>query len=455
MVDIAVERSRLRGVMPRSAHADLVLPDDRDPLAIIEQQHETRLPDLIPVRIARMLESPFAFYRGTAGVMAFDLAKARVTGIDVVACGDAHISNFGFFASPERKLLFDLNDFDEAGVAPWEWDLKRLAASLHIASRHIGMSEADARDAVVGAVRTYRITLGRLVELPAMQRFYTHVDSDQVERLVGDAARRARKAASKARTRTSEQVLERLTTRETASGQLRIEDQPPIAVHVDHATFGELDKLFKLYRKSLREDIAYLLERFTLADWVLRVVGVGSVGTRCYLLAFEDPERNVLFLQAKEANASVLNQYGRRTGVIPGMNRGRYRSDGHRVVAGQRILQAHSDPFLGWITGFAGDREGRPKVDYYWRQFRDMKGSIDPSVLSATELPVYGALCAGLLARAQSQSPNAHLISAYLGRSERFDGAIADWSAAYADVAERDYESLRKGVLAGRFPVAE
>ncbi len=422
------------------------------PSGVLERQHESRLADLVPVRVGRMLQSPFAFYRGTAAVMAADLRDAPTTGVDVVSCGDAHISNFGFYASPERELVFDLNDFDEGGVAPWEWDMRRLAVSVHVGGRDLGLREDVCRDAVVAAAESYRTTLRRFTALTAIERYFFRVDTSHVAGYLGHLGERTlRKATDKARGRTSEQVLRKLTCR-TEGGRLRIDEQPPVLRHVDHATMDELGTLFDQYRSTLREDVAHLLAQFRLVDYALRVVGVGSVGTRCYLLAFEGPTGEILFLQAKEAQASVLTSHGGRPAAVPGHEGGLPHTEGHRVVAAQRILQAASDPFLGWITGWAGEDGDRPRVDYYWRQFRDMKGSIEPSTLDAAQFGAYGCLCAALLARAHGQSPAAAGIAAYLGRSDRAAQATADWSAAYADVAEADYGRLRRAVARGRMP---
>lgn len=446
------EAKALRARVPRSALAELRLPDERDAVGVLEGQHESRLSELVPVRIGRMLQSPFAFYRGTAAIMAADLAASTDTGVDVVSCGDAHISNFGFYASPERELVFDLNDFDEAGVAPWEWDLRRLAASIHIGGRDNGLSEDDCRDAVTRAVSGYQQTLREFCALSATERYFTRVDTSDVAKRLGKAgAKTVRKASEKARGRTSEQVLRKLATRES-DGRTRIVDQPPVLRHVDHASLEELDGLFAQYRSTVREDIAYLLAQYRLVDYALRVVGVGSVGTRCYLLAFEGPTGDTLFLQAKEAPASVLNSHGGRAVVIPGDESGREHTEGHRVVAAQRILQANSDPFLGWITGWAGEHEGRRRVDYYWRQFRDMKGSIEPESLDKAQFSAYGALCAALLARAHGQSPSASLIAAYIGGGDQVAESVSAWVAAYADVAEADYRALERAVASGRVP---
>ncbi len=441
----------LRARLKRAEQANLILPKARDPVAILEQQHVSRLADLVPVRVGRMAQSAFAYYRGTAAVMAADLAAGPHTGIRVVCCGDAHVSNFGFYASPERTLLFDLNDFDEAGVAPWEWDIKRLAASVHIAGRDIGMSEAACRDATQRAVGSYRSCLRHLMGLSAMERYYFHVDSARVEAMfAGDLTRRAVK---KARSRTSEQLIGKMTVRdEKNGGGLRIVDQPPVTRHVAHADLEQLHGLFLQYLGTLREDTAWLLSQFRLVDFVLRVVGVGSVGTRCYVLAFEGPGGEVLFLQAKEAQASVLSSHGGMPAVIAGAPGGVEYSEGHRVVAGQRILQAQSDPFIGHIVGWAGEQSDCPRVDYYWRQFRDMKGSIDLARLDGAQLTSYGELCGTLLARAHSQSPGAVAIAGYLGSGARFDEAISKWSVAYADLCEADYAALRAAIRSGRLP---
>lgn len=443
---------RVRKRLPRRNLAELVLPVDRDPLGILEEQHASRLKDLVPVRVGRMLQSPFAFYRGTAAVMAADLRAAPTTDLEVVACGDAHISNFGFFASPERELVFDLNDFDEGGVAPWEWDVRRLTASVHISGRDIGMSEDACRDAAFAAADAYRETLRSYCRLSTRDRYYTRVDTSAVAHRLGKKGEKTvRDAAKKARARTSERLVQRLTTL-SVHGGVRIVDQPPVLRHVDHATIGEVTDLFTQYRGTLREDVAFLLEQYRVVDFALRVVGVGSVGTRCYLLAVEGPTGDILFLQVKEAPPSVLETYGGRRSIIPGRPGTTDFIEGHRVVAAQRILQANSDLFVGWMRGWAGDSADRHRVDYYWRQFRDMKGSIEPDSLDADQFRSYGALCAALLARAHGQSPAASAIVGYLGRSEEFAEAMAAWSAAYADVAEADFELLRRAVASGRLP---
>lgn len=437
--------------LPRRALASLHLPVDRDPVGILERQHTSRLQELVPVRVSRMLESPFAFYRGSAAIMAADLAAGPTTGLDVVACGDAHISNFGFYASPERELVFDLNDFDEGGFAPWEWDVRRLVSSVHVAGRANGLSEEACRAATREAARSYQGTLREFCSLSATDRYFARVDTSQAAAHLGAAGRSAvEKASAKARRRTSEQVLRKLTTR-SHDGAVRIIDQPPVVQHVDHATLDEIEDLFAQYRSTVREDVAYLLSQYRLVDFVLRVVGVGSVGTRCYLLALQGPTGDVLFLQAKEAQQTVLSTHGGRPATIPG-GAGAHPTEGQRVVAAQRILQANSDPFLGWITGWAGESADKHRVDYYWRQFRDMKGSVEPRDLNQQEFVAYGSLCASLLARAHGQSPNADAIAAYLGRGDNAVDALADWAAAYADLAESDFAALQEAVRNGRVP---
>ncbi len=441
---------RLRNRFPRSEQAKLVLPKDRDPLAILEKQHETRLPDLIPVRIGRMLQSPFAYYRGTAGVMAADLRDAPGTHVDVIACGDAHISNFGFYATPERELVFDLNDFDEAAIAPWEWDVRRMAASIHIGGRSAGLSEEQCEEATVAGVHAYGVVISGLMETSPMDRFYFTVDSSAVMKQMGQVAENAIRKATK---RTSMQVLSKIEIG-ISDGTPVIIDQPPILRHAPegHVTRGELVDLFDEYRGTVREDVGFFLGQYRVVDFVLRVVGVGSVGTRCYLIALTTQGQEVLFLQAKEAQESVLNSFGGRPRRIPSV-RAAF-TQGHRVVAAQRVLQAHSDPFLGWVAGWDPHGNARRPVDYYWRQFRDMKGSIEPSTLTdPTDFTRYAELCAGLLARAHAQSAAAgYLIQGYIGRSTAFAEATAKWARDYADVSERDYEALQRAVKKGRFP---
>lgn len=449
------ERGRaLRATLPRDAHGGIALRDDRDPLGILQEQHASRLQELIAVRVGRMLQSPFTFYRGTAGQMAYDLAAGATTDLRVVSCGDAHISNFGFFASPERNLVFDLNDFDEGGVAPFEWDVKRLAGSVHIGGRDIGLSEQQCREATERAVAEYARTLRELMDGTVLERFYRQVDTAAIEAVLTDPDEiaRTRRNAKKARKRTADQVLAKIATRDEGAG-LRIVDEPPVTRHVGHATLDELRGAFDDYRSTVRDDVGALLSQFELADFVLRVVGVGSVGTRCYVIALLGPDGEPMFLQAKEAQESVLVTYGGMPAVLPAEPTAAPASQGQRVVSAQRILQAQSDPFLGWFVGWAGESDERPRVDYYWRQFRDMKGSVEIDGIGASGLASYAGVCACLLARAHAQSPTAHAVTAYVGRGDGFVESVAAWAAAYADVCEADFGALESAVAAGRLPV--
>lgn len=438
-----------RAQVKRSAHAVFRPAPDRDPLAILVDQNESRLPDLVPVRMGRMLQSPFAFYRGGAAVMAADLSPEPRTGIDVVICGDAHIANFGMYASPERNLVLDLNDFDESTYGPWEWDVKRLAASVEVGARENGLSAEARADAVAAAVRSYRDRMEGLFELSALERYYRMVSADEVEQLAAPDTRRVlEQSARKARRRTSERLMERLTV-ESVDGEPRIADQWPVIRHTDESTEEELEAVVRAYQRTVREDVAVLLSQFEATDRVLRIVGVGSVGTRCYIVLLVGPDGEPLFLQAKEAGVSVLRRYGDIPAALPQGVRelprvGLY---GYRVVAAQRVLQAVSDPFLGWVE-FAGR-------DYYVRQFRDMKGSIETEGLGAGAFTQYVTLCGGLLARAHSQSPGSAAIAGYMGTSDTFVDAISDWARAYADQNERDHEALRAAVKAGKIEAEE
>jgi len=444
----------IRNRVPRSVHSEFRTPD-RDPVQILKEQNKGRLAELVPVRFGRMLESPFAYYRGTAAVMANDLATDEVTGLHVVSCGDAHISNFGFYASPERNLLFDLNDFDEAGLAPWEWDVKRLVASVIIGGRDRGFSKDRTSSAAALALRSYRRGMRRASELTVLERYFFHIDQQDLMVALGSDEDRdlVSRTIQKARDRTSDRVLERMVTINPA-GTPKIVDEPPVTRHVDHGGEVELSAVFDQYRQTLRADTAQLLSQFRMVDYVLRVVGVGSVGTRCYVILFVGPNGEPLFLQAKEAAHSVLQTHGHIAQILPdGLPPNLHSHQGYRVIACQRILQAHSDPFLGWIEGYRGDDLNRAPTDYYWRQFRDMKGSLDLAKMSPDQFEGYAALCAGLLARAHSQSPLCVAIASYLGEGDKFDEAVLKWTDRYADQAERDFARLQQAAKKGEIPV--
>lgn len=426
----------LRKQVPRPRFSRYVARE-RDPLAILQEQNERRVQSLVPLRMGRMLASPFTFYRGSAAVMAADLADAPSTGIEIVACGDAHLSNFGFFASPERDLVFDLNDFDEADLAPWEWDLKRLVTSVVIGSRDCGLDEAATADAALKTATAYRLKLRELVSLSVLDRYYHRLSLHSSS---GELSPRARKVVAKAERqahRRTSAAFVRKVTQVNAAGAREFIEAPPVLTHLPEMAEERLRSLFERYRSTVPADIALLLSQFTLTDLAMRVVGVGSVGTRCYILLLTGPNNEPLVLQIKEAQPSVLRVYGRHEPVQPD----EIIHEGHRVVANQRILQAVSDPFLGYLRV-----AGR---DFYVRQFRDMKSSIDTSRLAAAEYGRYGQACARLLARAHVQSANSAMIAGYLGASRAFDVAMVEWALAYADQSLADYRMLQAAVAAG------
>lgn len=438
----------LRQTVKRSEHARLDLPE-RDPVSILEKQHESRLQNLIPVRIGRMLESPFAYFRGAAANMAFDLAAGPTTGINVVMDGDAHIANFGMFAAPDRRVVFDLNDFDEVAYGPWEWDVKRLLTSVVIAGRDREFDPELVETATRRAVSRYRDVLAELISVPVMDRYYYRTEVKSLFEIASESSQQAlRKAVRKARNRTSDQVLEKITISDH-SGRPRIVEQPPVVVHLDSLIDDSEEtvrEVYKRYLETVRADQQLLLQQFELVDVALRVVGVGSVGTACFIVLLIGPAGEPLFLQVKEAQQSVVYQYGGVAlpdhGEVPFVDGSA--GEGHRVVSGQRMLQAASDPFLGWV-------EFRGK-SYYWRQFRDMKGSANLDEISDTAFVEYSGLCGRLLARAHAQSPNAPVIWGYAGRGNKLDDAMVSWSYAYADQIERDYETLQRAVSQGRLP---
>ncbi|MGC3992644.1 MAG: DUF2252 domain-containing protein [Propionicimonas sp.] len=435
----------LRAGTPRSV-IGTGLDFDRDPVAILDAQNTARLTDLVPLRWTRMVVSPFTFYRGAAAVMAHDLAPTPVSGVRVQACGDAHLSNFGLYASPERALVFDLNDFDETHRAPWEWDVERLAASFAIASRQNGFGDAHAGDAAAMAARAYRETMMAAADRSARDLFHDMVTietllarNDATEAAAKVRKQRAReleRAATKARQRTADQAFAKLAAT-GEGGELRIVQQPPLMFRPDPLP-SDLLEVPERYRASALPDVESLMRRFHAVDLAVRVVGVGSVGTRCYILLCLDSTGSPLLLQAKEATTSVLE---------PWTSPSRYTHMGQRVVAGQRIMQAASDRFLGWT-----ESEGR---HYYVRQFRDMKGSFDVERMSPSLLVDYAIICGGVLARAHAQSCEPVVIAGYLGHGRAFDEAIGRFSLAYADQNERDHAALRDAIASGRLVASE
>ena len=446
------ERGRAaRAAVPRSSHGAYEPASDRpDPVALLEAQAATREPELVPIRYGRMLSSPFAFYRGAAAIMASDLAATPRSGFSVQCCGDAHLSNFGVFGSPERRLVFDVNDFDETLPGPWEWDLKRLAASVVVAARECGLAARDRERIALGAAGEYREWMARFAAQRSLDVWYARVDIDTLgpalAAQVGTSTlKRASKVVAKARTRDSTDALAKLTR--TVDGVPRIVSRPPLIVPVDELvegvreqTLATLNGLMQDYHETLQDDRRVLLEHYRLVDFAHKVVGVGSVGTQAWiaLLLGRDTD-DPLFLQVKEAHASVLEPF-----TAPSS----YRNAGQRVVEGQRLMQASSDIFLGWLRS-AQRRDDRTR-DFYVRQLRDWKGSADIERMSPADMLAYGRLCGATLARAHARSGDRIAIAAYLGTGAAFDRAMLAFGEAYADQNERDYAALAAAVKAGR-----
>ena len=437
------ERGRAaRRLVPRGSHAQWTPMSDRpDPVDLLEAQARNRIPDLVPIRYGRMMASPFAFLRGSAIVMANDLAGTPKSGIQAQLCGDAHLLNFGAYASPERALLFDLNDFDETLPGPWEWDVKRLAVSFVVAGRDNGFDAADCRNAARAVTASYRQRMTRFSEMGELEVWYSRIGEEEVKGLLTEAragkktTKKLSKNVRKTRGRDSLQALSKLTT--VVDGRRIINDDPPLLVRIPEGDElrTQVYAILESYKRTLQEDRRHLLERFRFVDAARKVVGVGSVGTRAYVVLLEGRDRDdPLFLQVKEAGASVLE------GHIPS---GTHEHHGHRVVAGQRLMQAASDIFLGWFRG----TEGR---DFYWRQLKDMKGSAKVESMSADELVLYAGLCGWALARAHARSGDRVQIAGYLGKRESFDVAIADFAKEYADQTERDHAALLAAVQSGR-----
>ena len=417
----------LRKGVPRSSHAAWVPAAGRSPLDLLAESDRRRLPDLVPLRHARMLASPFAFLRGAPSVMAQDLATTPVTGITVQACGDAHLLNFGLFATPERNLVFGLNDFDETLPGPWEWDVKRLATSLVVAARTAGFDQAVGHGAAQAAVRVYREQLARYAGMRLLEVWYSRVDASEIIALSRGRRRRVvAERLARAQHHTNLDALPRLT--EPAADGRRFVEDPPLLTHVQECHPGWVEEVLGRYRASMSDERRQLLGRFRAQDAARKVVGVGSVGTRCYVvLLLGDRHDDPLLLQVKQAAASVLE---------PHAGRSRYRHAGRRVVTGQRLLQTASDIFLGWTSDGA--------ADYYVRQLWDMKGSVNLDTLDPADLAPYGRLCGWVLARAHARSGDAAAISGYLGGGDSFDRAVADFAEAYADQTEADHAAFTR-----------
>lgn len=424
---------RLRARLPRRELGRLS-DYDRTPLSILAAQNATRLQDLISLRNDRMSQSPFTFYRGTAALMAADLAADANSGVHVASCGDAHVSNFGFYASPQRSLVFDLNDFDEAAWAPWEWDLKRLVTSVVIAGQASSRDQSVTERAAIATVRAYASALRTAVSRPPIDRYYAHFDADAgVKRLDAEAQGVLKKAIKQARKRTGERAVRRLTAADEL-GRMRFISEPPALGPLEGAGYRELRQMMRRYINTASADIHQLLRHYVLEDSARRVVGVGSVGTLCALSLLQDGDGNTLLLQSKEAGRSVLEQYGgivQPRVLLHGIDA---HGEGLRVVSLQRVLQAVSDPFLGYMR--------HEQVDFYVRQFHDMKGSIEADELEDGPFRAYVEACGVVLARAHSQSPMAAIISGYLGGGRKAGAAMLEWSQAYAQRSERDYQQF-------------
>ncbi len=442
-----------RAEVPRDSHAVFDPPPDRpDPIRLLEEQAKQRVPELVPVRWGRMMVSPFTYYRGAALPMASDLATTPASGLAVQACGDAHLSNFGVFGSAERRLMFDVNDFDETLPGPWEWDVKRLAASLEVAARGNGFPGKQRREIVVAAVTRYRQAMRSFAGMTDLDVWYAHADMDQLRaqfesRLQPRQRKTVAKGLAKARTRDSMQEVAKLTR--MVDGRPRIISDPPLLVPIDElmpsdtsrtAIEEQFGTLIAKYRRTLETDRRFLLEQYEFCDMARKVVGVGSVGTRCWIvLMLGRDDSDPLFLQVKEAEASVLSRF---------VGASKFANQGQRVVAGQRLMQASSDIFLGWQRIEAG-LDGRQR-DFYVRQLRDWKFSVDIENILASGMKLYGELCGWTLARAHARSGDRIAIASYLGGSDVFDRAIAQFAVAYADQNERDHRSLVDAVASGQ-----
>jgi uncharacterized protein (DUF2252 family) len=446
-----------RSEVPRASHAVFEPPATRtDPVELLERQAEARVPELVPIRYGRMLVSPFTFYRGGAMIMAHDLAATPRSGLTVQCCGDAHLSNFGVFASPERRLVFDVNDFDETLPGPWEWDVKRLAASMLIAARDNGFPAKDQDRIVLDTVGRYRTAMAEFGGMKNLEVWYSHLDvEDKLQEVASQFKRklvkRAEKQLAKAHTKDSMTAFSKLT--ETVDGKPRIVDQSPLIVPAEKmATGDQLEQLFETlhrvlreYRETLEFDRRVLLEQFDLTDLAHKVVGVGSVGTRAWIALYlgrdgQDP----LFLQVKEADSSVLEEH---------LGPSEFTNHGQRVVVGQRLMQATSDIFLGWLHVDAG-LDGKPR-DFYGRQLKDWKGSAEIERMSPTAMATYGQMCGWTLARGHARSGDRVAIASYLGKGDSFDRAIVEFSRAYADQNDRDYQALAAAAKSGRITAQE
>jgi uncharacterized protein (DUF2252 family) len=444
-----------RAEVPRTSHAGFELIADRDPVQILMDQAPSRVPELVPIRYGRMLVSPFTFYRGAAAIMSHDLAPTPRVGLHAQLCGDAHLANGGY-ASPERDLVFDLNDFDETLPGPFEWDVKRLATSFEICARDRNFTKAQREKIVLRVAREYREWMRRLAAMPNLQVWYARLDVATIEKSIREqgAAKQAANveaAAAKARTKDSMKAFTKLT--ENVDGEPRIASDPPLIMPIRdlvdpgyaESAESELQSIFRNYRRTLQQDRRHILEQFRWIDMARKVVGVGSVGTRCWILLMLGRDgTDPLFLQVKEAQASVLEPY---------LGKSEYANHGQRVVVGQRLMQSVSDIFLGWVHVDGKDTLDGASRDFYFRQLWDWKTSLDLDVVVPVGLELYSQVCGFLLARAHARSGDRIAIAEYLGKSDVFDRSIAEFARAYADQNEKDYAELVQAGKDGRITV--
>jgi uncharacterized protein (DUF2252 family) len=439
----------LRQTVPRSSHAEWSPPDDRaDPVEVITSQDANRVQPLVPIRHGRMAVSPFTFYRGAAKIMAGDLASTPSSGLNAQLCGDAHLANFGSYASPDRRQVFDVNDFDETLPGPWEWDLKRLATSFVLAGRDNGFDKSAITAATTQSVAGYRQAMAKYADQRTLDVWYAQATLDQIAAAAPKKKdqKRISKAASKARSKDSLKALSKLA--EHVDGKYRIKNQAPLLLPLrDLAKSMDPDALRKQvtgslqsYRNTLADNRRVLFDRFELVDIALKVVGVGSVGTRCMIVLFEGrDEDDPLFLQIKEAEAAVLEDH---------LPKSQYKEHGERVVRGQRLMQASSDIFLGWETV-------PDKHHFYWRQFHDMKGSADVATMNPRRMGNYARLCGATLAHAHARSADAIAIAGYLGSGDTFDKAVTEFAFTYADQNQRDFEAFTEAISSGRIEATD
>ncbi len=432
----------LRGQVPRSSHGEWKPAPNRPALtAMLEESNQGRLPELVPIRYGRMLVSPFTFLRGAASIMAFDLSETPQTGIKVQTCGDCHLSNFGGYGTPERNLVFDLNDFDETLPASWEWDVKRLAASIVVAGRSLKFSDKTSRIAVLAAVQSYRDRLNEYAQMTALDVWYAHIGVESLLTFTDRVKELKKLKIEVAKARALKPMLELNKLTETIAGKRCFIDNPPLVFHPspEDPLAVEMRSVFHKYRQTLRDDSRTLLDHYQIVDVAMKVVGVGSIGTRCGVALLVTNDNDPLFLQIKEARTSVLEPY---------VGKSSYENQAQRVVAGQHLMQASSDIFLGWTKSDSGH-------DFYLRQLRDMKISIEIEGMSEADLSGYAHLCGWALARSHARSGDRFAISGYLGQNDTFDRAISDFAVIYADQNDRDYQQLVTAVKSGQIEVID